>query len=328
MTIMKTIRQQSLSEACRRTSGGAFTLIEVLIAVSILTVIIYAIYASWTAILRGAKVGQDAAAEVQRARIALRSIEQAVTGVQMFSMNANYYAFNVDTTGDSALLSLVTRLPASFPGSGVARGIFGDQAVRRVTFAVEGGAHNANQLVMTQASLLYDTNSTMQPYTLVLASNVSHFGIEFWATNGGVADWSDEWTQTNQLPSLLRISLEFASANSTLREPMEVLTKEIALNAMPIPQAYEIPSVQGAAGQGGRGGRGGPGGPGGPGGGRPGGPGGGGQFGPGGPGGGGQFGPGGQRGGGQFGPGGGSGGQFGPGQFPPNGSGIPKPRGK
>ena len=319
--IMKTMLQQRSGEARGRASVSAFTLIEVLIAVSILTVIIYAIYASWTAILRGAKVGQDAAAEVQRARIALRSIEQAVTGVQMFSMNANFYSFDVDNTGDSALLSLATRLPASFPGSGVTRALFGDQAVRRVTFSVESGARSGNQLVMTQAPLLYDTNSTLQPYTLVLASNVSHFGIEFWATNGGVADWSDEWTQTNQLPSLLRISLEFASANATLRGPVEVMTKEVALAAMAIPQAYEIPSVQGAAGGGRGGGRGGPGGPGGGRGGPPGGP-------PGGfrPGGGPGSGPGGPGGGNQFGPGGG-GNRFVPVQPPPNDSGFRNRRG-
>jgi prepilin-type N-terminal cleavage/methylation domain-containing protein len=263
---MKPAQQHPLRSSRPGSLTHAFTMIEVLIAISILTVIIYAIYASWTAILRGARVGQNAAAEVQRARIALRSIEQAITGVQMFSMNAVYYSFNVDTTGDSATLSLATRLPASFPGNGVTRALYGDQAVRRVTFAVEPGVNSGNQLVMTQSPLLLDTNSTLQQYSLVLASNLSRFSIEFWATNGGVADWSDEWTQTNQLPSLLRISLEFASANSTIREPVEVLTKEIALAAMAIPQAYEIPTVQGAAG-GGRGGRGGP-----PGGGRPGGP--------------------------------------------------------
>ena len=316
---MKPLLQHPPSAARRRTPTRAFTLIEVLIASSILVVIIYAIYASWTAILRGAKVGQDAAAEVQRARIALRSIEQAVTGVQMFSMNAALYSFDVDTTGDSAMLSLVTRLPASFPGNGVTRALFGDQAVRRVTFAVERGGNAGNQLVMTQAPLLFDTNSTMQPYSLVLASHVARFGVEFWATNGGVADWSDEWTQTNQLPSLLRISLEFASANSNLREPVEVLAKEIALAAMPIPQAYEIPTIPNAGGPGGgRGGRGGAGGRD-----QPGGPGGGGQFGPGGPGGpggsggGGQFGPGGRPGG----PGGLIGGQFIGGQSVPGGGG-------
>lgn len=263
---MNPIAQLPQRAARCQAPARAFTLIEILIAVSILIVIIYAIYASWTAILRGAKVGNDAAAAVQRARIALRSIEQAVTGVQMFSMNAAWYNFDVDTTGDSATLSLVTRLPDSFPGSGVTRGLFGNQAVRRVTFAVEGGRRLGGQLVMTEAPLLFDTNSTMQPYSLVLARNVSRFGIEFWATNGGVADWSDEWTQTNTLPSLMRISLEFTAANSTLHDPVEVMTKEIALAAMPIPQAYEIPTIQGTGG--GRGpGRGGPpGGPGGPGG--------------------------------------------------------------
>jgi prepilin-type N-terminal cleavage/methylation domain-containing protein len=51
-------------------SYAAFTLVEILIALGILSMVLAAIYSSWTAILRASKVGLEAAAAVQRARIA------------------------------------------------------------------------------------------------------------------------------------------------------------------------------------------------------------------------------------------------------------------
>src|SRR5687767_4739636 len=106
-----------------KTAG--FTLLEIMISISILAMIIIAIYAAWSAILRGTKIGLTAAAEVQRSRIAMRLIDDALSTVQMFEENNRYYSFVSDTTGQDAALSLVSHLPASFPGGG----IYADQPV-------------------------------------------------------------------------------------------------------------------------------------------------------------------------------------------------------
>src|SRR5438128_1577215 len=63
------------SPVTRHPSTAAFTLIEIMIAITILALVITAIYSSWTAILRASKAGLDAAASVQRARIAVRTLE-------------------------------------------------------------------------------------------------------------------------------------------------------------------------------------------------------------------------------------------------------------
>src|SRR5688500_17987105 len=104
----------------------AFTLIEVMIAMTLFGVVMIAIYSSWAAILRGTKVGLNAAAEAQRSRVAVRALREALTSGQLYMENMRYYWFMADTSGDYAALSLVSRLPASFPGSG----LFGNQIVR------------------------------------------------------------------------------------------------------------------------------------------------------------------------------------------------------
>jgi len=65
-------------------SIAAFTLIEILLAMAILGGIVIAIYSSWTAILRGSKVGLDAAREAQRQRISQDCVNYSVSSAILF----------------------------------------------------------------------------------------------------------------------------------------------------------------------------------------------------------------------------------------------------
>ena len=106
-----------------------------MIAIGILSMVLGAIYSSWTAILRSSKVGLDAAASAQRARMTIRVLEDSLGSALSFQANLPYYYFEAEN-GDNAVLSFVARLSKSFPRSGK----FGDLDVRRVTFSVENGA--------------------------------------------------------------------------------------------------------------------------------------------------------------------------------------------
>ena len=59
--------------------------------------ILAAIYSSWTAILRGSKTGLDAAASAQRARVAIRVLEDSLGSVQSFAANLPYYSLMLRT---------------------------------------------------------------------------------------------------------------------------------------------------------------------------------------------------------------------------------------
>ena len=115
----------------------AFTLLEVMIAIMIFAMVLTAVYATWIAILRGTQAGVKAAAEVQRSRIAMRALEDAFLSAVMYTENSKYYYFVAESSGDMAGVSMVSRLPASFPGVGR----YGDQIVRRVSFSKIGRAH-------------------------------------------------------------------------------------------------------------------------------------------------------------------------------------------
>ena len=212
---------------------AAFTLIEVMVALTILGFLLTAVYSSWSAVVRASKIGLDAASRVQHTRIAIRTIVDSLLTVQMFGGNANLYAFVADTKGDYASVSFVSRLPASFPDAG----LFGDKIVRRVTFSVEPGPQG-NQLVMYQMPLLAKENAEQKPFPIVLATDISLFTVEFWEGRG--SKWLSDWDNTNALPKMVRVSLGLGRARQFSSHPEEVYTRIISMASMVIPREFQM----------------------------------------------------------------------------------------
>jgi type II secretion system protein J len=216
---------------------AAFTLLEIMIAMTIFTLIMVAIYSTWSAILKGSRIGMKAAAEVQRTRIAMRALEESLASAVMYVDNAKYYHFSTDTSGDNAYITFVARLPMSFPGSG----LFHDQDLRRVTFYVDKG-----NLMLAQSPILEATKKIGQPYTIAIAPNVALFDMEFY---DGVANkWFAEWISTNQLPRMVRVALSFGEKNDLSRRPENMTIRSVFLGGVAITRAGA--GVLGGSGQG------------------------------------------------------------------------------
>ena len=77
----------------RRKTSGAFTLLEIMVAIALFALIVIAIYSSWNSILKGSRVAMDAAAEAQRTRISMRTLQDSLLCACMFNANATNYAF-------------------------------------------------------------------------------------------------------------------------------------------------------------------------------------------------------------------------------------------
>ena len=119
---------------------SAFTLIEIMVAVMVFSMVIAAIYATWALIMRATQVGQDAAAQAQRQRVVLRAIGDALMGVESFQASQKYYWFKLEN-GDEPFLSFVARLPDTYARNGKFVGAAGgrDASSRRVTFSLAAG---------------------------------------------------------------------------------------------------------------------------------------------------------------------------------------------
>ena len=219
--------------------AGGFTIIEVMIAMAIFMMVVAAIYATWTAILRGSKVGLEAAANVQRSRIALRTLQEALTTAVNYPDNPRYYTFVAESSGDYADVEFSARLPNSFPGVGR----YGGSLLRRVRFTVEPGKQNNNELVMYEKPFLLPPDNDFNPYRLVLSRDVSLFMVEFFDAQKG--EYSRDWKQTNALPRLVRVAVGLGHQSGSSGTPQDLVTTTIAIPATAIGRDFQgVPRIR------------------------------------------------------------------------------------
>lgn len=227
----------------RQKHSRAFTLIEVLVAFAIFSMVLMAIYACWTLILKSSKIGQDAATQIQRERIAMRTIKEALGSVMSFQADPQNYSFLAEN-GDSGFLSFAARLPEMFPRS--SRIAFDGFDVRRVSFSVENGPDMQRQLVLRQTPLLKAMNTDETDFPFIVARGVDKMELQFWDLKK--SDWIDEWTRTNELPKMIKIKLEFVrkNPNKPFDQPVRVEIIDVApLPAIMVPTTAQGPPAGG-----------------------------------------------------------------------------------
>ena len=211
----------------------AFTLIEIMVAVSLFAILVASVYSTWVLLLKTSKVAQEATARVQRQRIAVRTIEDSLTCMQSFQGSIQYYSFIVQN-GDQPTLSFVARLPDTF----LRNGRFNSN-LRRLTFTVEADtdAGGKNQ-VLRQNEILKDTDADEQAAPLVLAHNVKDFVVECWDTKA--LEWAQEWVNTNAIPPIVRVTLTLLSNNNSPDSTVSI-SREIAVPSVIVPIADQTP---------------------------------------------------------------------------------------
>jgi prepilin-type N-terminal cleavage/methylation domain-containing protein len=230
-----------------RLHNKAFTLLEVMLAIGIFAMILVTIYSVWEGILRASRAARSAADSAQRARISIRTIEDALVHAQMFTANMPpqnpdaYYSFLADSEGEFAGLSFVAHIPPGFPGYGH----FPNDIVRRVTFTCENGKDGID-LVMRQGPMLATMEKDYEPYSLVLAKDVQLFAIDFWGQpkDSREFQWVNEWNSTNSLPRLVRIAIGVGKT-STKGVPQDLVYRVVALPANAVAPQWQMPGGPG-----------------------------------------------------------------------------------
>jgi hypothetical protein len=205
-----------------------------MIAITIFSLVLTAIYSSWNLILRASRVSQTAAAQVQRQRVAIHTIEDALTCVQSFQASMKYYTFVVNN--DPPELDFTARLPDNFPRNGK----FGDLNVRQLQFTLAAGPDSEKDLVLRQKPILLDLDEDEQQHPLVLARFVQTFKVECWDTNQ--AEWTTEWENTNAIPALIRVKLVLGGNNNDNfgnAAPTLAVTRVIAVPSQSMPAVVQ-----------------------------------------------------------------------------------------
>ena len=220
----------------KRGEQTAFTLVEAIVAMGILSMVLVMIYQTFYSVLRVTEVGADAAEQAQRERIVLKTIEDALSGIVYYEQNQEHYAFVAETLDfNYPSISFVSRVPPDFIGNKE----FGAQGLRRIEFVVEDAPvevkvevngktikeiKDERALVMYQIPILQPIDATEleDPKRWVLGPGLDTFMVLFWSTINN--EWLPDWEETNSVPTRLKFEMAFKLNDGSAADSLKTST--------------------------------------------------------------------------------------------------------
>ena len=210
-----------------KTRRSAFTLLEIMLAVTILGLLVIAVSSTWSAGLRGWKRSSGLTETFQRQRIVMDSLTELLQSAVYFQGRNNLYAFITEhnpSGGDS--LSFVTASDALLPPCEIIAA-----GMRRVTITLD----DRSCLVIQNAPALQEPDLATPQTWHVLTSGVTEFSMRF--RNTQTDGWKDSWEPADGMPSGLLLTVTFAPLET--RDAPVVLTRMVDLPTAKLSRSYQ-----------------------------------------------------------------------------------------
>ncbi len=202
-----------------RTRTG-FTLLEVLLAVAILSILITAVYSTWSAALTAWRRGSDASEVFQRQRIVMDALKELTQSAVFFSASPELYTIiGAKNPGLGDSVTFVTASDAFLPPSEAM-----DAGMRRVTISLEQDEYRRTYLaIVNQPALTPDDQSSAPPQAHVISMDVSGFYVRYRDPRDG--SWDEKWEETALPPSAIEYTVVFGQTGGRL--PPVVVTRAV-----------------------------------------------------------------------------------------------------
>jgi len=190
------------------TRRAAFTLLEVMLAVTMLGLLVLAVSSTWNAGLRGWKRSNGLAENFQRQRIVLDALTEMAQAAIYVPERAKLYAVRSERDpflGDS--ISFVTASDALLPPQETIVA-----GMRRVTIGMARDDNGQPCLTMLNVPALQEVDRFNRPVGHVLGRDVVGFTVRYRDAQTGI--WKDAWTETDHFPAAVEFTLTFAPLNA------------------------------------------------------------------------------------------------------------------
>lgn len=196
--------------------AAGFTLVEVLISVTLLLIAFAIIWGSFRAVTQAWKRGGDSVADLHHGDFIMEQINAALRSAAYFRTSAQTspYGFQFEDGNEDYPADRISWVTASRalvpPASPYAR------AMHRLELSIEDGPEGRPSLaVRAWPHLGKEVNrDDIEPW--FSSSLIRGLDCRFWDTE--TEEWTDEWTTTNRLPSRVEIALYFDPPEGA-REP-------------------------------------------------------------------------------------------------------------
>ena len=212
----------------RRLRRGGFTLVEVLLAITILSLVVASVYAAWSATLTAWRRGCDASEAFQRERIVMDILTELAQSVVYYGSSPDLYAITGTSNpnwGDT--VTFVTASDVALPPSEAI-----DAGMRRVTISMEQDDYGRKYLALVNApAVSVDQSNTVSVTSAtvlqahVLSMDVSGFSVRYLDPRDG--NWYDKWEDGSMIPSAMEFTVVFSQQDA--KAPPVVVTRAVDL---------------------------------------------------------------------------------------------------
>jgi prepilin-type N-terminal cleavage/methylation domain-containing protein len=199
---------------------AAFTLLEVMLAVTILAVVMTAVYAVWSAGLAGWKRSSSVSENLQRQRIVMDTLAELTKSAVFFtSKDSLYKIVGEHSPNNGDMVSFVTGSDVLLPPSEAL-----DAGMRRVTISLERDQYNRAYLAIANATALESPDAPESP-SHVLCSDVSGFAVRYRDPRSGSME--EKWDEDTLPPSAIEYTVAFGANDG--RTPPVIMTRTFEL---------------------------------------------------------------------------------------------------
>jgi len=207
---------------CPYKKRAGFTLVEILAAVAILSLVLVGVYGLWSGSLRGWRRGSEATEVFQRQRIVMETLGELAQSAVYFASSPNLYAvIGIKNPGLGDSVSFVTASEAFLPPSEAT-----DAGMRRVTISLEQDDYRRTYLaIVNQPALGVTDDSKQEVQAHVVSLDVSGFFVRYLDPRDG--GWYDKWEDANLIPSAMEFTVVFGQPGDQI--PQVTVTRAIDL---------------------------------------------------------------------------------------------------
>ncbi len=204
----------------KRRQTAAFTLLEIMLAITILAAVMTAVYVTWSAGLSGWKRSASVTESLQRERIVMETLAELTQSAVFFSSAEMLYGIEGQhsaQTGNS--VSFVTGSDLLLPASETMA-----SGMRRVTISLGRDARGKSCLMMANAPAL-EPERAPDPINHVLSADVCGFAVRYRDPRSG--GWAETWEEPQLIPAAIEYTVAFGANDG--RTPPVIVTRAVDL---------------------------------------------------------------------------------------------------
>lgn len=206
-----------------------FSLLEVLLALTILSLLVLAVGVTWSSGLRGWRRGGNVADSVQRQRVVTEIIAELTRSLFYVSAGRETELRGTHDEVEGDTISFVTNSELLIPPD-----LQPLAGMRRVTLGLRRDEQGRKYLAIQDSSALAPEESPEATNQWrVLCTDVSGFTVRYYDWRAG--EWSDDWTRPRILASQLEYTITFGGQDE--QSPPVVVQRRVDL---PLMQSWKV----------------------------------------------------------------------------------------